>query len=799
MLRFGTYRALALVPMGRHRILSNAQALLPRGARPPDACCTLHRCLAFLAIAGFIALTAIGCGSTSSPSSELSNITVSVQPGTANLFLGTTQQFQASVSGTSNTSVTWIVNGATGGNANVGTISVTGLYTAPAILPSPPGVTVTAVSLADATATGSAAVNLRDDIAVSISPLTATVPTNGGQVFTASVSGSGSPATGVAWNVNGIAGGNATVGTIIASGAGTALYTAPAAPPSLEPVTVTTTSVADSSKFASASVAVTCATSNSVLPAAASVALGNSQSFTASFCVAIGNPITWDVNGITGGNAAVGTIISTGATAALYTAPTDFPPVNPVTIHATAGTASASSTVTVTSNVSVMVSPPSATLAPMQRSSFAATVANTSDATVTWSANGIPNGNSIVGQVCQSGSNPCAPPLAPAAASVDYIAPSSPPAANPVTLLATSNADPSKSGAAIITITGSTGPVAVAISPVYAFLPPSGGTLSTQQFFATVSGSSNMSVTWSVQSAVASQGCAGSACGSVSATGIYSAPTTAPSPNAVSVIATSQADTSKSASATVALTNGPAIELILPSSIIAGAVESIPFEVQGENFVAGSGSAASVILLNGSPRATTCATATVCTMALNPTDVQTAGTLTVQVQNPGSPGALSNPVPFVIAPFDVSVDSISLSSAQPFATGINIIVTEPTSAAASSPINVEAVGFFTGGDTCGIQGSPLTVTRPSSGSTIASICIFGNGLDPSFTYAFTAPGSPPGASDIGVTASAVTGLFPGMIELDLQISSIAAPGLRTLFINTLDNDRAVATGFLEVK
>jgi hypothetical protein len=447
----------------------------------------------------------------------------------------------------------------------------------------------------------------------------------------------------------------------------------------------------------------------------------------------------------------------------------------------------------------VTVSPPSATLAPMQRSSFAATVANTSDATVTWSVNGIPNGNSVVGHVCQSGSNPCAPPSGPAAGSVDYIAPLSAPAPNPITLLATSNADPSKSGAAIITIAGTSEPVAVTISPAYAFLPLSSGTLSTQQFFATVSGSSNASVAGSLQSTVAGQGCAGAACGSVSATGLYSAPNVAPSPNAVSIVATSQADTSESASATIALTNGPVIEIILPSSLIAGAVESIPFEVQGQNFVAGSGSAASVVLLNGSPRATSCSTTTVCTMALNPIDVQTAGTFTVQVQNPGSPGALSNPVPFVVAPFDVSADSISLSSAQASVSGINIIVTEPTSAAASSPINVQAVGFFTGGDTCGIQGSPLTVTRPSSGSAIASICIFGNGLDPSFTYAFTGPGAPPGTSDIGVTASAVTGLFPGMIELDLQISSITAPGVRTLFITTLDNDRAVATGFLEVK
>ena len=62
----------------------------------------------------------------------------------------------------------------------------------------------------------------------------------------------------------------------------------------------------------------------------------------------------------------------------------------------------------------------------------------------------------------------------------------------------------------------------------------------------------------------------------------------------------------------------PMIDTLLPSSVIAGAVETIPFEVQGENFVAGSGNTASVILLNGSPRAITCPTATVCTMALNP-------------------------------------------------------------------------------------------------------------------------------------------------------------------------------------
>lgn len=226
-------------------------------------------------------------------------------------------------------------------------------------------------------------------------------------------------------------------------------------------------------------------------------------------------------------------------------------------------------------------------------------------------------------------------------------------------------------------------------------------------------------------------------------------------------------------------------------------METFPLTVQGANFLAGSNGSGSTILIAGSTRATSCASATACTVALNPADVQSPGTLVLQVSNPGSPAALSNPVPFVIAPFDVSQGALSLTSAQPAAASENITVVEPTNASASSPLNVESVGYLTGGNTCGIQGSPLTITRPASGSAIASICIYGAGLDPAFAYSFTAPQSNP--TDIGVTASVITGLLPGMIELDLQVSSATAPGLRSLFIANLNGDRAVASGVLEVQ
>lgn len=414
---------------------------------------------------------------------------------------------------------------------------------------------------------------------------------------------------------------------------------------------------------------------------------------------------------------------------------------------------------------------------------------------MTWTVNGVLNGHLLTGQVCVSGSNPCTAPPGPAAGSIDFLPPASVPASNPVTLTATSRAAGAKMGSAMITITGITGPVGVEISPPYAFVPPSTGSLSSLQFFASVSGTNNQTVSWQIQSGVSGQGCAGAACGSVDANRLHSAPTTAPSPNADAIVATSQADPTKSATGTIAITTGPLIDVILPSSVIAGAVQGFPLTVQGMNFVAGSGSGASMIMLNGAARGTTCSTGTICSTALNPADVQTAGTLTVQVQNPGAPGVLSNPVPFVIEPFDISEDVIVLSASQTVVAGKDILVVEPTTAAASAAINVDFIGLLTGGNNCGVQGSPISVTRPASGTTTVSLCVHGNGLDPTFAYVFTGP---PGG-DMGVPATAINGLFPNTIQLDLQISSTTLPGVRALFITTLNHDRVAATGMLEVK
>jgi hypothetical protein len=362
-------------------------------------------------------------------------------------------------------------------------------------------------------------------------------------------------------------------------------------------------------------------------------------------------------------------------------------------------------------------------------------------------------------------------------------------------LTATSNADHSKSGSAQITITPS-GIVTVAISPAYAFAAPSGDSPSQMQFTAQVEGNGSSSVTWSVQSGVAGSGCGGTACGTIDSTGLYTAPSIAPSPNAISVIATSAADPTQSALAGVAITSGPTIEQILPSSVMAGVASSFTLAVNGAGFVAGTGSGASVVLVNGSARTTTCASVLQCTTPLQPSDASAAGTTTIQIQNPGQPTALSNPVPFVVVPFTLTQNVIALSAAQPQVTGSNIVVFEPTTAGTTSAqINVDFAGPITSDGACNFDSSPIELAPPSSGTSVVSICVHGNLLDPSSTYQFTTPPTP----DILVSTSSLGSVFPNLIQLNLTISSTTLPGVRSLFISTPNNDQAVATGLVEVQ
>jgi hypothetical protein len=128
--------------------------------------------------------------STSNPNPPPSgpSVTVVVSPVSANVRAGATKSFSASVAGSSNKAVIWEVNSVAGGSAATGTISSSGLYTAPSPIPSPNTVTVRAVSSADASATGSSAVTLQNPVPVLAGIAPTSVPAG---AFAITVNGNG--------------------------------------------------------------------------------------------------------------------------------------------------------------------------------------------------------------------------------------------------------------------------------------------------------------------------------------------------------------------------------------------------------------------------------------------------------------------------------------------------------------------------------------------------------------------------------------------------------------------------------
>ncbi len=202
----------------------------------------------------------VSCGG----GSATPQITVTVAPPTATLSPGATTQFMDTVTGTTNTAVTWQVNGTPGGNSTVGTISSTGLYRAPNSIPNPATVTVSAVSVANTADSGSASVTIAQPVAVAVSPNQINVAIFTTQQFTATVNGVVSNA--VTWQVNGVTGGTQTTGFISSSG----VFVAPSGVPTRSngtgvtttPVTVTAVSTTNPGSSGAATVTITAPNQN---------------------------------------------------------------------------------------------------------------------------------------------------------------------------------------------------------------------------------------------------------------------------------------------------------------------------------------------------------------------------------------------------------------------------------------------------------------------------------------------------------------------------------------------------------
>ena len=165
-------------------------------------------------------------------------VAVSLTPTTAQVLLGGQLIVTASVTGSSNTAVSWSL---TGNGSLSGSTATSTIYTAAETSGT---ATLTATSLADGSTSASAIIT-SVPVLVSISPQPAIVLTGGQLTFTASVAGSTN--TAVTWSLNG--GGSLSTAT----GSTTTTYTAPAAAGT---ATLTATSLADGSCSGSAAISI---------------------------------------------------------------------------------------------------------------------------------------------------------------------------------------------------------------------------------------------------------------------------------------------------------------------------------------------------------------------------------------------------------------------------------------------------------------------------------------------------------------------------------------------------------------
>jgi DNA-binding beta-propeller fold protein YncE len=211
------------------------------------------------------ALGALGCGGSSS-----STVAITVSPTSASVITNRTQLFSGAVTGSSNTAITWTLACATGVAVNTcGTIDATGLYTAPATIPTvtssgtttiAPTVTITATAQADTSKTAAATLTIVTGISISLTPTSATVGTGETFSFVATVNNPGCNNTSstanclnVTWSLSTTLTG---IGTIASNGPDTGVYTAPSTVPSPSTVIITATSVTDTSVTATATVSV---------------------------------------------------------------------------------------------------------------------------------------------------------------------------------------------------------------------------------------------------------------------------------------------------------------------------------------------------------------------------------------------------------------------------------------------------------------------------------------------------------------------------------------------------------------
>lgn len=184
------------------------------------------------------------CGAVGPASDPPPAVTITVTPTSAQIYQGNPVQFMASVQNAAASSIVWQVNGVANGNPTVGTIDSTGLYVAPAAVPTPATVMVTAALQTGSTKSGPSDVTILLLSSITghllISPALSSVTTS--QALQLQVTTPGVTNSDVSWAASG--------GTISADG----VFNPPSAP---GPYTILASLLANPNTTGSATVEVT--------------------------------------------------------------------------------------------------------------------------------------------------------------------------------------------------------------------------------------------------------------------------------------------------------------------------------------------------------------------------------------------------------------------------------------------------------------------------------------------------------------------------------------------------------------
>ena len=342
-----------------------------------------------------------------------------------------------------------------------------------------------------------------------------------------------------------------------------------------------------------------------VTPANPALAGLAQQQFTAKTSDGSKPAFTWSVNGVVGGSATLGTISATG----LYIAP-EFPP-NPNTITISAvetndSTKSGKTGATLGNPIPLLnaVSPMS-----LPVGAFALTLSGKQfapGATVYLGATALSTTLDSSTQLTATG----AVTTAQVGTLGVYVTNPNPGTAN--------------SGTINIQVLQPNSGIAISITPTSAVV----GAGNQTQFVATVTGTTNTAANWAVNGV--SYG--NNTVGSMDGNGNYTAPSTLGTLTGVTITATSQADTTKSANATVTFQNPvPTLTAITPATLGLGAFQ---ITLYGTGFVS-----TSVVNFGGQALKTTYANATMITAIGN---AAAAGQVSVSVTNPAPGGGTSN-------------------------------------------------------------------------------------------------------------------------------------------------------------